>query len=95
MSILGPSELSSIDLLLQFSEESGEFIQAVAKLIRKERGTNPTPMTLEDCRQGLIEEAADVSVVLEALLEHWDVSSEDLERVKRTKDARWRERLSR
>lgn len=90
-----PSELSSVDLLLQFSEESGELIQAISKLIRKERGNNPTPATLDECRQKLVEELADVCVVLDAVAEHWEIAFQDLDNTIQTKTARWQERLNR
>ena len=89
-----PSELSSVDLLLQFSEESGELIQAISKLIRKERGTNPTPVSANECRNHLIEEIADVAVVLDALVEHWGIDPESIETTMLLKGARWTERLS-
>ena len=90
-----PSELDSVDLLLQFNEESGELIQAVAKLVRKERGTNPTPVTSRECVQALVEELADVSLVLDVLAEHWGVDPDAVDLVKYLKRARWQERLSR
>ena len=89
-----PSQLPSVDLLLQFSEESGELIQAVSKLIRKERGNNPTPATLEECRQSLVEELADVIVAIDALRDHWCVTSDELDPIVKAKTARWQERLS-
>lgn len=89
-----PLQLTSIDLLLQFSEESGELIQAISKLIRKERGTNPTPLSRDECFQNVVEEMADTSVVLDVLLDHWDVSREDFELIKKLKKARWRNRLN-
>ncbi len=89
-----PSELDSFDLLMQFSEESGELIQAISKLVRKEVGTNPTPVSLETCLQNLVEEIADVAVVSDTLLEHWKISLEDFEQIKSQKKRRWRERLN-
>lgn len=91
---MSPSQLSSFDLLLQFSEESGELIQAVSKHIRKERGTNPTPATPEECRQHLIEEIADVSAVLDVMAEHWEIPPDELDLLVLMKKARWTERLS-
>lgn len=89
-----PSQLPPVDLLLQFSEESGELIQAISKLIRKERGNNPTPVTLYECREILTEELADVLVSLDVLAEHWDIKVDDLAPFVNAKKARWQERLS-
>lgn len=89
-----PSFLSAISLLLQFSEESGELTQAIAKLIRKERGENPTPVTMPECIHGLMEEVADVALVLDALIKHWDIDPDEVERIKQSKYSRWCERLS-
>lgn len=91
---MDPSELDSFDLLMQFSEESGELIQAISKLIRKEVGTNPTPVSLEKCLQNLVEEIADVAVVSDTLLEHWGIAHEEFEHIKTLKKQRWRERLN-
>ena len=90
-----PSELDSVDLLLQLSEESGELIQAVSKMARKERGANPTPVSAEACRDAVVEEMADVRLVLEALAGHWAIDADAIDRVAREKRRRWRERLSR
>ena len=89
-----PSELSSFDLLMQLSEESGELVQAIAKLIRKERGMNPTPLTIDTCVENLLEEIVDVSVVIDVALEHLGFSSDEYASYKQSKKARWRERLS-
>lgn len=90
-----PSKHSSMDLLLQFVEESGELTHALSKLIRKERGNSPTPATRDECLQHLAEEIADVSVVLEVLLEHYaEIDPEEVERIRQAKKARWRQRLS-
>lgn len=89
-----PSQLSVIDLLLQFSEESGELLQALSKYVRKQRGLNPTPVTLEECQQSLVEEIADVSVTLNVLIDKLDIPPDELERIVQSKKARWKERLS-
>lgn len=89
-----PSELTSVDLLLQFSEESGELVQAISKLIRKERGNNPTPLSREECLEKLVDEMADTMVVLSTLMDHWGVPLEDVNRIAQSKRARWSERLN-
>lgn len=89
-----PSELDSFDLLMQLDEESGELVQAISKLIRKEMGSNPTPVSFDQCLENLIEEIADVSLVSDTLLEHWKVPSDDFELIKERKKSRWCERLN-
>ena len=88
-----PSELDSVDLLLQFSEESGELIQAVAKLIRKERDINPTPISTHECVLALAEELADMSNLLDVIAEHWGIDPDIVDSIKQLKMARWQERL--
>ena len=52
------------ELLCQLAEESNELSQAALKLRRALDGNNPTPATVEDCVNSLIEEAADVLLCL-------------------------------
>lgn len=52
------------ELLCQLAEESNELSQAALKLRRALDGRNPTPTTIEDCMNNLIEEAADVLLCL-------------------------------
>lgn len=53
--------------LEQLAEESAELAQAALKYARKLRGENPTPKTLEECNEALIEEYTDVCVCAQAL----------------------------
>lgn len=59
--------LSGPELLAQLAEEAAELAQAALKLRRALDGTNWTPKTLEECRNALTEEIADVEGVLQAL----------------------------
>ena len=59
--------LPAPELLAQLAEEAAELAQAALKLRRALDGTNWTPKTLEECRNALTEEIADVEGVLEAL----------------------------
>ena len=51
-------------LLEQLAEECSELAQAALKLARKERGENPTPKTLDECFEAIIEEMADVKLCI-------------------------------
>ena len=59
--------ISRWDMLAQLAEESAELAQAALKLHRKMNGTNPTPKTIEECEAALLEETADVELVLHLL----------------------------
>lgn len=56
------------ELLAQLAEECAELSQAALKLRRALTGINPTPVTAEEARKNLVEEAADVYNVLGLLL---------------------------
>lgn len=58
------NSIDNIDKLLMIAEEAAELSQAALKLIRKLRGSNPTPKTLEECENDLMEEAEDISTAL-------------------------------
>ena len=54
-------------VLEQLAEECGELTQAALKLARLRRGENPTPKTEKECRDALVEEMADVQLVIDLL----------------------------
>ena len=54
-------------LLEQTAEECCELAQACLKMARKLRDENPTPKSIEDIRDCVIEESADVQLCLELL----------------------------
>ena len=47
------------ELLAQLAEECAELSQAALKLRRALTGINPTPVTVEEARKNLVEDAAD------------------------------------
>lgn len=51
-------------LLEQLAEECSELAQAALKMARLERGENPTPKTLDECFEEIIEEMADVKLCI-------------------------------
>ena len=62
------SNLSREDILCQLAEESAELSQAALKLRRAITGTNPTPKSIKDAWNDLLEEIADVSVAEKACI---------------------------
>lgn len=51
-------------VLGQLAEESAELAQAALKLQRIVMGKNPTPVTMEEAKANLLEEATDVTLCL-------------------------------
>lgn len=83
--------LGQLDLLVQLAEEASELSAAAAKMVRVIRGVNPTPVRYEEALSALLEEAADVQVVLGEVL-----NMDDWERVvmlRTEKLSRWTRRL--
>ena len=56
-------DISTPALLELMAEECTELAHASLKLARVLRGDNPTPRTVEECEQKLVEELADVRLV--------------------------------
>lgn len=79
------------ELLAQLAEECAELSQAALKLRRALTGINPTPVTADEARKNLVEEAADVYNVLGLLLEIDDV--DEIYDIVRRKRERWLKRL--
>lgn len=55
-------------LLEQTAEECCELAQACLKMARKLRDENPTPKSVEDIREGLVEETADVMICVDEIM---------------------------
>lgn len=79
------------ELLTQLAEESAELSQAALKLRRALTGINPTPVTVDEARKNLVEEAADVYNVLGLLLDAAD--NAEIYSIIRRKKERWLNRL--
>ena len=79
------------ELLAQLAEEAAELSQAALKLRRTLTGINPTPVTADEARRNLVEEAADVYNVLGLLLDAED--NAEIYDIIRRKKARWVKRL--
>ena len=83
--------ISRYDLLCQLAEEASELAKAALKLIRAEGSTTPTPVTVEDAESDLLEEVADVMLVLDVL--DIDVLDLEFDFAKEKKLKRWCQRL--
>lgn len=83
--------LSPPELLAQLAEEAAELSQAALKLRRAMTGYNPTPVTVDDAIANLIEEVADVNLVLSFLLSDGGIA--EMEEIKQRKHKRWLNRL--
>lgn len=83
--------LSQEELLCQLAEESSELAQAALKLRRAYDGTNPTPVTAKKAMEGLVEETADVMLVLDML--DIDRYYQDCAKIQIAKTHRWADRL--
>lgn len=79
------------ELLAQLVEECAELSQAALKLRRALTGINPTPVTADEARKNLVEEAADVYNVLGLLLDAAD--NAEIYSIIRRKKERWLNRL--
>lgn len=60
-------DISTPALLELMAEECTELAHASLKLARVLRGDNPTPRTVEECEQQLVEELADVRLVADRI----------------------------
>lgn len=84
--------LTPDEILAQTGEEAAELAQAALKLRRALDGTNPTPKSVNECENALLEEYADVIVCISALncSPEW---FEDAAAMIDAKRARWLRRL--
>lgn len=90
----GIKSLSEEELLCQLAEEASELSQAALKLRRAINGQNPTPKSVRECRHDLVEEVADVGLVLKYLgLTDPAIVKERCE-IMSFKEHRWESRLA-
>lgn len=85
-------EIGEGEVLAQLAEECAELAQAALKLRRAIDGKNPTPKSVEECREALIEEIADVELC-RFVLDLTDSENKDLNRFVLKKYRRWANRL--
>ena len=80
-------------LLEQTAEECCELAQACLKMARKLRDENPTPKSIEDIRDNLVEEMADVQLCRILLAEAGVVGYREPLSICHDKEERWEKRL--
>ncbi len=85
-------EIGECALLENLAEECCELAQAALKLSRIKRKENPTPKTEKEAVLDLVEEIADVQLMLESYLpyKHWQPG---IAVVKEKKRKRWERRI--
>lgn len=86
-------KLSKAAILENCAEECTELSHACLKMARKIRGENPTPKTIEEIKENLIEELADVALTMSALISALDLNMAEIENLVGYKTTRWKHRL--
>ena len=86
-------KLSQDELLAQLAEEAAELGHAALKLRRVYDGTNPTPVQRSEALDNLMEEIADVELVLIILRLDMGVHVSEYAKIATHKIHRWAERL--
>lgn len=81
------------ELLAQLAEEASELAHAALKLRRTYDDINPTPVPKEDAVRNLLEEIADVSLVINMLGFNTDRNEVICREIMVKKTDRWAERL--
>ena len=87
-----PDLIPQAELLAMLAEEAAELAQAALKLRRVLDGKNPTPISYEEAKKRLIEEAADTELCMRMV--HALDNRHEIEMIKGLKYQRWMERLS-
>ena len=85
--------LSQEELLCQLAEEASELAQAALKYRRTLNGKNPTPVSRKDAFNNLLEEVADVRLLLQILGLDGSYYIGEVYETMNAKLARWAERL--
>ena len=90
------ANLSDKDILCQIAEEAAELAQTALKLRRAITGTNPTPVTVEQAADNLVEEYGDTVVAMTAYyMKHGAIDRKvvDILEQSYTKYNRWEKRI--
>ena len=80
-------------VLEQLAEECSELAQASLKYARLLRGENPTPKTEEECREALVEEMADVQLMIDLLTMSGIIGDAEIRTRMGKKMLRWLDRM--
>lgn len=85
--------LSTEELLCQLAEEASELSHAALKHRRTLSDTNPTPVSKEDSIKNLLEEIADVSLLINLLGFNTEPNEAICREIMAMKTERWADRL--
>ncbi|MBQ1569723.1 MAG: hypothetical protein IIZ78_01265 [Clostridiales bacterium] len=80
-------------VLEMLGEESAEMTHASLKCARQLRGENPTPKTEEECREALVEEMADVQLMIDLLTMSGIIGDAEIRTRMGKKMLRWLDRM--
>ena len=81
-------------ILEQSAEECNELSQACLKMARKLRDENPTPKTLDDIRENLVEELSDVLLCIDYVMNTCNITMDELSPIIVEKQIRWIDRIN-
>lgn len=87
-------KLDNAELLAQLAEEAAELSQAALKLRRAVSGANPTPVSIGEAVDNVLDELADVNVCVDALRLIGPTESRRIAGIAEIKMARWATRLT-
>lgn len=85
--------LAADDLLIQAAEEAAKLAQALTKYYRVLHGVNPSPVSLTEAREHVIEEIADVNVANGALMRKLGITGDEVADVEAEKIERWERKM--
>jgi len=80
-------------VLEMLGEEGAEMTHASLKWARQLRGENPTPKTEEECRAALVEEMADVQLMIDLLTMSGIIGDAEIRTRMGKKMLRWLDRM--
>lgn len=80
-------------VLEMLGEEGSEMTHASLKWARQLRGENPTPKTEEECRDALLEEMADVQLMIDLLTMSGIIGDAEIRTRMGKKMLRWLDRM--
>lgn len=84
------NNLQKTEILAQLAEEAAELAQAALKLRRALDGVNPTPVSVDEALNKVIEEFADVNLCYDVLNMHTPLI---YDKTYKSKCQRWADRL--
>ena len=87
-------KLDNAELLAQLAEEAAELSQAALKLRRAVSGANPTPVSVGEAVDNVLDELADVAVCVDALRFNGPTESRRIAGIAEVKMSRWATRLT-